>query len=60
MANAIDKWFQHEKMMLESDIWTHKQNGKCEKFDASDRGGCSAVAQAVKSQIMKSYMLPML
>ena len=44
MANTIDKWFQHEKMMLESVIQTHKQNGKCEKFYASDRGGFSSVA----------------
>ena len=47
-------------MLLESDIWTQKQIGKCEKFYASDCGDFSAVAQAVKSQIMKSYMLPML
>ena len=40
----FDKWFQHEKMMLESDIWTHKQNGKGEKLYALDCGGFSAVA----------------
>ena len=60
MANAIDKWFQCEKMMFESDIRTPKQNRKCEKFYASDHGGFSAVALPVKSQIVKSYMLPML
>ena len=36
IANAIDKWFQHEKMMLESEIRTQKQHGKCEKFFATD------------------------
>ena len=60
MANVIDKWFQQEKMMLECEIWTPKHNGRHEKFYASDRGGFSAVAQAVKSQIVKSYILPML
>ena len=44
MADAIDKWFQHEKMTLESEIWTPKHNGKCEKLYATDRGGFSAVA----------------
>ena len=39
MANVIDKWFQCEKMMLESEIQTPKHNRKCEKFYASDRGG---------------------
>ena len=60
MANAIDKWFQCEKMVLESDIRTHKQNRKCEKFYASDRGGFLAIFRAVKSQIIKLYMRPML
>ena len=60
IANAIDKWFQREKMMLEGEIWTQKQNGKCEKFFATDQGGFSSVAQTVNAQIVKSYMLPML
>ena len=46
----IDKWFQCEKMMLEGEIWTQKQNGKCEKFIATDQGGFSSVAQTVKAQ----------
>ena len=44
IANMIDKWLQHEKMMLESEIRTQKQNGKCEKFYATDQGGFSSVA----------------
>ena len=60
IANVIDKWFQCEKMMLESELRTQEQNGKCEKFYATDRSGFSSVAQTVKAQIMKSYMLPML
>ena len=60
IATVIDKWFQHEKMMLESEIRTQKQNWKCEKFYATDWGGFSSLAQTVKAQIVKSYMLPML
>ena len=60
MANVIDKCFQCEKMTLESENWTPKHNGKCEKCYATDHGGFSAVAQAVKSQIVKTYMLPLL
>ena len=44
IANVIDKWFQHEKMMLEGEIQIQKQNGKCAKFFATDRGGFSSVA----------------
>ena len=60
IANAIDKWFLCEKMMLEGEIRIQKQNGKCAKFFATDRGGFSSVAQTVKAQIMKSYMHYML
>ena len=60
ITNAIDKWFQCEKVTLESENRTPKYNRKGEKFYATDCGGFSAVAQAVKSQIVKSYMLPML
>ena len=60
IANAIDKWFQCGKMMLEGEVRIQKQNGKCAKFFATDHGGFSSVAQTVKAQLMKSYMLHML
>ena len=44
IANAIDKWFQREKMMLEGEVQIQKQNGKCAKFFATDCGGFSSVA----------------
>ena len=60
IANAIDKWFECEKMMLEGEVQIQKQNGKCAKFFATDRGGFTFVARAVKAQLVKSYMLHML
>ena len=60
IANAIDKWFEREKMMLEGEVRIQKENGKCAKFFATDRGGFTAVARAVKAQLVKSYMLHML
>ena len=60
MANAVDKWFKREKMMLEGEVRIQKENGKCAKFFATYRGGFTAVAQAVKAQLVKSYMLHML
>ena len=36
IANAIDKWFQCEKMMLEGEVRIQKENGKCAKFFATD------------------------
>ena len=60
IANAIDKWFQCEKMMLEGAVRIQKQNGKCAKFFATDCGGFSSVARAVKAQLVKLYMLHML
>ena len=60
IANAVDKWFEREKMMLKGEVWIQKENGKCAKFFATDRGGFTAVAQAVKAQLMKSYILHML
>ena len=60
IANAVDKWFKREKMMLEGEVRIQKENGKCAKFFATDRGGFTAVARAVKAQLMKSYMLHML
>ena len=60
VANMIDKWFKCEKMMLEGEVRIQKPNGKCSKFFVTDRVGFSSVAQAVKSQLMKSYMLHML
>ena len=60
IANAVDKWFEREKMMLEGEVWIQKENGKCAKFFAADRGGFIAIAQAVKAQLVKSYMLHML
>ena len=60
IANAVDKWFEREKMMLEGEVRIQKENGKCAKFFATDRGGFTAVAQTVKGQLMKSYMLHML
>ena len=47
-------------MMLEGEIWTQKQNGKYENFFTTDWGGFSSVAQSVQTQIMESYMFPML
>ena len=60
IANAVDKWFEREKMMLEGEVWIQKENGKCAKGFATDCGGFTAVAQAVKAQLVKSYMLHML
>ena len=60
IANAIDKWFEREKMMLEGEVWIQRQNGKCAKFFVTDHGGFTSVARAVKAQLMKSYMLHML
>ena len=60
IADAVDKWFEHEKMMLEGEVRIQKENGKCAKFVATDRGGFTAVARAVKAQLVKSYMLHML
>ena len=60
IANMIDKWFQHEKTMLEGEVRIQKQNGKCAKFFATDRGGFLSVARTVKAQLVKSYMLHML
>ena len=60
IADAVDKWFVHEKMMLEGEVWIQKENGKCAKFFATDRGGFTAIARAVKAQLVKSYMLHML
>ena len=39
IANAVDKWFEREKMMLEGGVRIQKENGKCVKFFATDRGG---------------------
>ena len=60
IANAIGKWIEREKMMLEGEVRIQKQNGKCAKFFATDHGGFTNVAQAVKAQLVKSYMLHML
>ena len=60
IANAVDKWFEREKMMLEGEVRIQKENGKCAKFFATDRGGFTAVARTVKTQLVKSYMLHML
>ena len=60
IANAEDKWFECEKMMLEGEVQIQKENGKCAKFFATDCGGFTAVARAVKAQLVKSYMLHML
>ena len=59
IANAVDKWFECEKMMLEGEVRIQKENGKCAKFFATDRGGFTAVARTVKAQLVKSYMLHM-
>ena len=60
IANVVDKWFEREKMVLEGEVQIQKQNGKCAKFFATDRGGFTAVARAVKAQLVKLYMLHML
>ena len=60
IANAVDKWFEREKMMLEGEVRIQKENGKCAKFFVTDRGGFTVVARAVKAQLVKSYMLHML
>ena len=28
IADAVDKWFKREKMMLEGEVWIQKENGK--------------------------------
>ena len=43
IANAVDKWFEFEKMMLEGEVWIQKENWKCAKFFVADRGGFTAV-----------------
>ena len=60
IANAVDKRFELEKMMLEGEVWIQKENGKCAEFFATDCGGFTAVARAVKAQLVISYMLHML
>ena len=60
IANTIDKWFEREKMMLDGEVRIQKQNGKCEKFFATDRGCFTSIARAVRAQLVKSYMLHML
>ena len=60
IANAVDKWFEREKMMLEGEVRIQKENGKCAKFFATDRGGFTAIAQTVMGQLVKLYMLHML
>ena len=60
IANAVDKWFEREKMMLEGEVRIQKENGKCAKFFATDHGGFTAVARTVKGQLVKSYMLHLL
>ena len=60
IANAVDKWFEREKMMLEGEVRIQKENGKCAKFFDTDRGGFTVVARTVKAQLVKSYMLHML
>ena len=47
-------------MILEGEVRIQKRNGKCAKFFATDHGGFSSVARAVKAQLMKTYMLHML
>ena len=54
IANAVDKWFEREKMMLEGGVRIQKENKKCAKFFATDRGGFTAIARAVKAQLVKS------
>ena len=60
IATAVDIWLKHEKMMLDGEVRIQKGNGKCAKFFVTDRGGFTAVARAVKAQLVKSYMLHML
>ena len=55
-----DKWYEREKMMLEGEVRIQKQNGKCAKCFATDRGGFTSVGRTVKAQLVKSYMLHML
>ena len=58
IANTVDKWFEREKMMLVDEVRIQKENGKCAKFFATDRGGFTAVAQAVKAQLVKDIHAP--
>ena len=60
IANAVDKWFEREKMMLEGKVRIQKENGKHATFFATDCCGFTAVARTVKGQLVKSYMLHML
>ena len=46
--------------MLEGEVWIQNENGKCAKFFATERGGFTAIARAVKVQLVKYYMLHML
>ena len=32
IANAVDKWFESEKMMVEGEVRIQKETGKCAKF----------------------------
>ena len=54
IAYAIDKWFEREKMMLEGEGRIQKQNGKCAKFFATDRGGFTSVAYDSKCGVVYS------
>ena len=58
IANAVDKWFEREKMMLEGEVQIQKENGKWAKFFVTDRGGFTAIARAVNAQLMKSIHAP--
>ena len=60
IVKTIVKWFEREKMILESEVRIQKQHGKCAKFFATDHAGFTSVAQVVKAQLVKSYMLHML
>ena len=53
IANVVDKWFEREKMMLEGEVWIQKENGKSAMFFATDRGGFTTIARAVKAQLVK-------
>ena len=44
IADAVDKWFEREKMMLEGEVRIQKENRKCAKFFATDRGCFTAFA----------------
>ena len=60
LADAIDRWFAREGMVLAPQQKEKFVNGKRTRTCSTDRGGFSAVARSAKSAIVGSLMAPML